>query len=120
VLNASVGSRQSGNIPLVTAKQLLDSSLTATDKKSRNYKVISFDFGYLRTDTTYNDTTGMPALAHEYLGYTFRADRLDSLWSTRIAGELQAGEQLYFDHIIAEDDDGEKYLASPIHLKITD
>jgi hypothetical protein len=118
VFTTYLGGQKSDTISLDKARQLVDSSLVAVDKKKKLYKIVEFDFGYLHTDTTFNDTTEVFKLIHEYFGYTFHSDQLDSLWRTRIAEELQPGEKLYFDNIVAIDDKGKKYRTPPVHLVI--
>lgn len=118
IIRVSLAGIDGGKIPLKESKGFLDSLLRAKDQFGRSYRVLSFDFGYLQTDTTYNDTTGMPSLIHEYLAFHFRSAGLDSLWRTRIREELQPGEQLYFDHIITENPLGFRYYGRPLHIQI--
>lgn len=115
VFQSSLGNMLSNTLPSSFMKKLLDSPLHARDKKGRTYPVISFDLGYQQKETVTNDTTGKPETSHVYLYWHFKGDRLDSLWRKKIRDELKPGDQLYFDHIIAEGDSG-KYLSAPLHF----
>jgi hypothetical protein len=118
VFQSSLGNVLSNTLPSSVMKKLLDSSLHARDKKGKTYPVISFDLGYQQKETVTNDTTGKPETSHVYLYWHFKGNRLDSLWRKKIKDELKPGDQLYFDHIIAEGDSGAKYLSAPLHFTV--
>ncbi|HVB04254.1 MAG TPA: hypothetical protein VNE41_11110 [Chitinophagaceae bacterium] len=86
-----------------TLERILGYGLTAKDQFGKFYRVIYFEFGFQSSDTTLNDSTGMPQLVNDYVSYVFYAPRLDTLWLNRIAGEISSGDTLFFDHVIAED-----------------
>lgn len=108
------------HVPAKLMLQLIDSPLVVKDTRGKQYQVTRFDFGYLHIDTTFNDTTERFELVPEYLGFTFLQNQLDTLWKARIKKTLHAGEQLFFDHIIAEDPTGIKYGAPPLHIWVID
>ncbi|TAN15334.1 MAG: hypothetical protein EPN37_09640 [Chitinophagaceae bacterium] len=119
VFTATLGDVPSGQLlPASFAKSLLDKPLIVRDQEHQSFPVISFSFGYQAYGTYVNDTTGLPEKTSTYISFPFNSDRLDSLWRTRIGNELKTGDQLYFDHIIAEDKNGSYHLSSPLHFTI--
>lgn len=119
VFTTTLGDVPSGQLlPASFAKSLLDKPLIVHDQEHRAFPVISFSFGYQAYGTFANDTTGLPEKTSTYISFPFNSDRLDSLWKTRIGNELKPGDQLYFDHIIAEGENGSYHLSSPLHFTI--
>ena len=60
------------------------------------------------------DSTGRPKKIVDYLSWNFRGNQLDSLWRTRVKAEINTGDELYFDHIVAEGSDGKRYKSSAL------
>lgn len=118
VYQSILGNVLTSKLPASLMKKLLDSTLKARDKQGNVYRVVAFDIGYRQKETIINDTTGRPETTHDYLYWHFQGNKLDSAWRTKIQSELKSGDQLYFDHIIAADEKGNKYLSSPLHFKI--
>ncbi|HEY6082170.1 MAG TPA: hypothetical protein VIU45_01855 [Chitinophagaceae bacterium] len=117
VLTTSLGNVLSNTLPKSMMQGLLDSSLIARDQHNNVYSIVDFDFGYQRSETA-ADSTGQPKKVVDYLSWNFRANRLDSLWRTRIKAEINTGDELYFDHIVAEGSDGKRYKSSPLKFII--
>lgn len=111
-----VPGRQS--LPASFAKGLLNAPLIVHDQEHQVFRVVSFSFGYQTYGTYNNDTTGMPEKTSSYISYPFYSNRIDSLWRARIGNELKPGDQLYFDHIVAEGKNGTYHLSSPLHFTI--
>lgn len=113
VLTTSLGNVLSNTLPKSMMQGLLDSSLTARDQHNNVYSVVDFDFGYQRSEMG-ADSTGRPKKIVDYLSWNFRSSRLDSLWRTRVKAGINAGDELYFDHVVAEGPDGKKYKSSAL------
>lgn len=90
----------SDSIPRPEIVKLLDSALVVRDEKNNKYPVVSFDFTYENKEFYLNDTTGKPGIYTEYVGDSFKGDKLPALWVTRIKELLDRGEVFYFDNII--------------------
>lgn len=90
----------SDSIPRPEIVKLLDSALVVRDEKNNKYPVVSFDFTYENKEFYLNDTTGKPGVYTEYVGDSFKGDKLPALWVTRIKELLDKGEVFYFDNII--------------------
>ncbi|WP_147320047.1 hypothetical protein [Chitinophaga silvisoli] len=90
----------SDSIPRPEIAKLLDSALVVRDEKNNKYPVVSFDFTYENKEFYLNDTTGKPGIYTEYVGDSFKGDKLPALWVTRIKELLDKGEVFYFDNII--------------------
>jgi hypothetical protein len=90
----------SDSIPRPEIVKLLDSALVVRDEKNNKYPVVSFDFTYENKEFYLNDTTGKPGIYTEYIGDSFKGDKLPALWVTRIKEMLDKGEVFYFDNII--------------------
>lgn len=90
----------SDSIPRPEIMKLLDSALVVRDEKNNKYPVVSFDFTYENKEFYLNDTTGKPGIYTEYVGDSFKGDKLPALWVTRIKELLDRGEVFYFDNII--------------------
>lgn len=90
----------SDSIPRPELMKLLDSALVVRDEKNVKHPVVSFDFTYENKEVYLNDTTGKPGLYTEYVGDSFKGDKLPELWVTRIRELLDRGEVFYFDNII--------------------
>ncbi|MGH2643588.1 MAG: hypothetical protein ACRDE2_06550 [Chitinophagaceae bacterium] len=119
LLTTTLGDVPGGqSLPASFVKGLLDKPLIVHDQERQSFSVVSFSFGYQASTTYDNDTTGMPERTSTYISYPFYSDRLDSLWRTRIGNELKPGDQLYFDHIIAQDKKGTYHLSSPLRFTI--
>lgn len=118
VFQSSLGNVISNTLPVSMMKKLLDSALHARDKKGKTYAVTAFDFGYQQQESVINNTTGQSKTTHVYLYWHFQSNRLDSIWRKKVKDELKSGDQLFFDHIIAKDKDGTKYLAAPLHFMV--
>ncbi|WPQ62110.1 hypothetical protein SIO70_27485 [Chitinophaga sancti] len=90
----------SDSIPRPEIVKLLDSALVVRDEKNVKYPVVSFDFTYENKEYYLNDSTGKPGIYTEYVGDSFKGDKLPALWVTRIKEMLDKGEVFYFDNII--------------------
>ncbi|WP_343667745.1 hypothetical protein [Chitinophaga sp.] len=90
----------SDSIPRPEIVKLLDSALVVRDEKNVKYPVVSFDFTYENKEYFLNDTTGKPGIYTEYVGDSFKGDKLPALWVSRIKEMLDKGEVFYFDNII--------------------
>lgn len=90
----------SDTLPRPEVVKLLDSSLVVRDQQNNKYPVVSFDLIYEQKEPYLNDTTGRPAFYTEYIGDSFRSDKLSPLWSSRLKEMLSTGEVLLFDNII--------------------
>ncbi|SFW14661.1 hypothetical protein [Chitinophaga sancti] len=90
----------SDSIPRSEIAKLLDSALVVRDEKNNKYPVVSFEFTYENKEFYLNDTTGKPGIYTEYVGDSFKGDKLPALWVTRIKELLDKGEVFYFDNII--------------------
>lgn len=90
----------SDSIPRSEITKLLDSAIVVRDEKNNKYPVVSFDFTYENKEFYLNDTTGKPGIYTEYVGDSFKGDKLPVLWVTRIKELLDKGEVFYFDNII--------------------
>jgi hypothetical protein len=119
-LVTTLGNMPGDSVPPPLMRQLLDSSLRARDQYRQAYEVTGFDFGYRKQEVSFNDSTGMPELVQIYTGFSFESDHLDSLWNARMKAEVQPGDELFFDHIIAENAKGEKYFSTPLHFVVTE
>ncbi len=113
VLTTSLGNVLSNTLPKSMMQGLLDSSLIARDQHNSLYSIVDFDFGYQRSEMG-ADSTGRPKKIVDYLSWNFRGNRLDSLWRTRVKAEINTGDELYFDHIVAEGPDGKRYKSSAL------
>lgn len=90
----------SDSIPRPDLMKILDSPLVVRDEKNVKYPVVSFEFTYENKEFYLNDTTGKPGIYTDYVGDTFKGDKLPALWVTRIKELLDKGEVFYFDNII--------------------
>jgi hypothetical protein len=90
----------SDTLPRPELLKLLDSTLVVRDDKNNKYPVVSFDFTYERKEPYLNDTTGKPGFYSEFVGDSFKGDKLPALWAERIKEMLERNEVLYFDNII--------------------
>ncbi|OMP78265.1 hypothetical protein [[Flexibacter] sp. ATCC 35208] len=90
----------SDSVPRPEIVKLLDSALVVRDEKNVKYPVVSFDFTYENKEYYLNDSTGKPGIYTEYVGDSFKGDKLPALWVTRIKEMLDKGEVFYFDNII--------------------
>lgn len=106
----------SDSLPRPEVVKLLDSALVVRDQQNNKFPVVSFDFTYEKKEPYLNDTTGRPGVYSEFVGDSFKSDRLSPLWSGRLKEILQKGEVLYFDNIIIKYT-GDKYYKVP-ELKI--
>lgn len=116
VYKSTLGNVLSNTLPSSMMKQLLDSSLHARDKSGHLRPVVSFRFGYKTSDTFLNDTTGRAETSPLYFSFQFYSNRLDSVWRNEVGKQLKAGDELFFEKIIAKDDKGVQYLSSPLHF----
>jgi hypothetical protein len=106
----------SDTLPRPEVVKLLDSALVVRDQQNNKFPVISFDLTYEQKEPYVNDTTGRAGVYTEYIGDTFKSDRLSPLWSSRLKEMLQKGDVLYFGNIIVKYP-GDKYYRVP-ELKI--
>lgn len=102
----------SDTLPRPEVLKLLDSALVVRDQQNHTFPVVSFDFTYEKKEAYLNDTTGQPGVYSDFTGDSFKADKLPSLWSSRLKEVLQRNEVLYFDNIIIKYT-GDKYYRVP-------
>lgn len=108
----------SDTLPRPELLKLLDSPLVVRDQKNIKYPVVSFEFLYERKEPYLNDTTGKPAFYTEYIGETFKGDRLSPLWAERIKEMLERHEVFYFDNIIINYTGDKLYLAPKLQFNV--
>lgn len=118
VCKTSLGGVLSNTLPVSMMRALLDSALVARDAHGRVRRVVAFNFGFQEFHVVPNDTTGRPETRSAYTAWSFRGNRLDSLWRDRLKQRLQKGDRLYFDRVIAEDAAGVKYLSSSLEFRL--
>lgn len=116
-LTSSLGNVLSNTLPRSFMQQLVDSSLVVRDQHNAAYIVTGFEFGYRHTEQTV-DSTGRASAFRNYISWNFQGSRPDSLWRARIKGELTGGDQLFYDHIIAEGKDGRKFKAPALSFTV--
>ena len=92
----------SDSIPRPDIVKLLDSALVVRDQKNNLFPVVSFDFTYENKEVYLNDSTGRPGIYTEYIGDSFKGNKLPPLWVSRIKEMLDKGEVFYFDNIIVQ------------------
>lgn len=108
----------SDSLPRPEVMKLLDSPLVVRDDKNNKYPVVSFDFTYERREPYLNDTTGKPGFYTEFVGDTFKGDRLPSLWVERIKEMLERNEVFYFDNIIINYTGDKLYRAPKLKFNV--
>lgn len=118
VYKSALGNVLSNTLPVSMMKSLLDSAVHARDRKGVLRPVVSFRFGYRTHNTVVDDTTGKTETAPSYFSFQFYTNRLDSIWRLRVGEQLKPGDELFFDRIIARDEQGIQYLSSPLHFVV--
>lgn len=108
----------SDSLPRPEISKLLDSPLVVRDEKNNKYPVVSFDFTYERKEPYLNDTTGKPGFYTEFVGDSFKGDRLPSLWVERIREMLERNEVFYFDNIIINYTGDKLYKAPKLKFNV--
>ncbi|PSL32122.1 hypothetical protein [Chitinophaga ginsengisoli] len=108
----------SDSLPRPEIMKLLDSPLVVRDQKNNKYPVVSFDFTYERKEPYLNDTTGKPGFYTEFVGDSFKGDKLPSLWVERIKEMLERNEVFYFDNIIINYTGDKLYRAPKLKFNV--
>ncbi|SDH13988.1 hypothetical protein [Chitinophaga filiformis] len=108
----------SDSLPRPEILKLLDSPLVVRDQKNNKYPVVSFDFTYERKEPYLNDTTGKPGIYTDFVGDSFKGDKLPSLWVERIKEMLERNEVFYFDNIIINYTGDKLYRAPKLKFNV--
>jgi hypothetical protein len=108
----------SDSLPRPEVMKLLDSPLVVRDDKNNKYPVVSFDFTYERREPYLNDTTGKPGFYTEFVGDSFKGDKLPPLWVERIKEMLERNEVFYFDNIIINYTGDKLYRAPKLKFNV--
>jgi hypothetical protein len=108
----------SDSLPRPEIMKLLDSPLVVRDQKNNKYPVVSFDFTYERKEPYINDTTGKPGFYTEFVGDSFKGDKLPTLWVERIKEMLERNEVFYFDNIIINYTGDKLYRAPKLKFNV--
>ena len=108
----------SDSLPRPEIIKLLDSPLVVRDQKNNKYPVVSFDFTYERKEPYLNDTTGKPGVYTDFVGDSFKGDKLPSLWVERIKEMLERNEVFYFDNIIINYTGDKLYRAPKLKFNV--
>ncbi|MCF6404753.1 hypothetical protein L3C95_17780 [Chitinophaga filiformis] len=108
----------SDSLPRPEVMKLLDSPLVVRDDKNNKYPVVSFDFTYERKEPYLNDTTGKPGFYTDFVGDSFKGDRLPSFWVERIKEMLERNEVFYFDNIIINYTGDKLYRAPKLKFNV--
>jgi hypothetical protein len=117
-ITTTLGNVLSNTIARSKMQQLLDSSLHARDQFNHVYQVIGFDLGFQQNGTFIDEKTGQSKPVQDYVSFSFRASKPDTLWRNRIRAEMRPGDALFFDKVLVKDSKGNKYLSSPLHFVI--
>lgn len=117
-LRSTWGIFLSDSLPRPEIVKLLDSPLVVRDQKNNKYPVVSFDFTYERREPYLNDTTGKPGIYTEFVGDSFKGDKLPSLWVERIKEMLERNEVFYFDNIIINYTGDKLYRAPKLKFNV--
>ncbi|MHB1922646.1 MAG: hypothetical protein ACYCOO_10460 [Chitinophagaceae bacterium] len=112
-LITSWGGLQGGTVPLSVLQVLVDSSLSVRDSMQHLYRVISFNFGFMREDTSFNDSTSSLQLVKDYRNYYFDSNQLSPIWKEEIKKHARSGEKIYFDEVIASDPNQPFHFLAP-------
>lgn len=107
----------SDTLPRPEVLKLLDSALTVRDGNNQKFPVVSFDFTYEKKEPFVNDTTNEVSIYTEYVGDSFKSDKISTAWSSRLKESIQKGEVLFFNNIVIRYT-GDKLYRVP-ELKIT-
>jgi hypothetical protein len=107
----------SDTLPRPEVLRLLDSALIVRDGNNQKFPVVSFDFTYEKKEPFVNDTTQEVSIYTEYVGDSFKADKISPAWSSRLKESIQKGEVLFFNNIVIRYT-GDKLYRAP-ELKIT-
>lgn len=107
----------SDTLPRPEVLKLLDSALIVRDGSNQKFPVVSFDFTWEKKEPYLNDTTNEVGFYTEYIGDSFKSDKIDTSWSNRLKETIQKGEVLFFNNIVIKYT-GDKFYRAP-ELKIT-
>lgn len=107
----------SDTLPRPEVLKLLDSALIVRDGSNQKFPVVSFDFTWEKKEPYLNDTTNEVGFYTEYIGDSFKSNRIDTTWSNRLKETIQKGEVLFFNNIVIKYT-GDKFYRAP-ELKIT-
>ena len=107
----------SDTLPRPEVLKLLDSALIVRDGGNQKFPVVSFDFTWEKKEPYLNDTTNEVGFYTEYIGDSFKSDKIDTTWSNRLKETIQKGEVLFFNNIVIKYT-GDKFYRAP-ELKIT-
>jgi hypothetical protein len=107
----------SDTLPRPEVLKLLDSALIVRDGSNQKFPVVSFDFTWEKKEPYLNDTTNEAGFYTEYIGDSFKSNKIDTTWSNRLKETIQKGEVLFFNNIVIKYT-GDKFYRAP-ELKIT-
>lgn len=108
----------SETLPRPEILNLLDSAIVVRDEKNNKYPVVSFDFTYEKKELYLNDSTGKPGEYTEFVGDSFKGNKLPAFWTARIRESLSKGEVLYFDNIIINYTGDKLYRVPKLQFKV--
>lgn len=112
------GFKDTMNITVKEAENIIGLPLTITDAKGVGYEVSSYQFLYRQIITSEDEQTGRPYSSSSIKSSLFKVSPLPPLWVNTVKERLRAGEEFIFFDIIGRNAKGQVFYAPTIKLTL--
>jgi hypothetical protein len=112
------GLRDSVNITVQEAENILAQPLKIFDDKKGVYTISSYQFLYRKKGVTENEETGKVTPITSIVSNRFKVTPLPDTWASQVKEQVQSGEELFFFDVIAKDAQGRIMYAPNLKIMV--
>ena len=112
------GFRDSVNISVQEAENIIGQPLKIFDDKKGVYTISSYQFLYRKKGVTENEETGKVTPTTNIVSSRFKLTPLPDTWTTQVREQVKPGEEFYFFDVIAKDAQGRVMYAPNLKIMV--
>jgi hypothetical protein len=110
--------RDSVNISVEEAENLIDQPLKIFDEKKGIYTISSYQFLYRKRGVTEDEETGKVSPTSSIVSSRFKITPLPATWANQVKEQVKPGEEIFFFDVIAKDAQGRIMYAPNLKIMV--
>ena len=112
------GFKDTVQISLVEATNLVSKPLVIVDDKKGTYTISTYQFLYKKRGVTEDEQSGKVSPVTSISSDRFKTTPLPQLWQDQVTSQLKKGEELFIFDVIVKDAQGRVMFAPNVHIFI--